>query len=64
MKHLSPKEAHDFLLKHPDAVFIDCRSEFEFLFVGHGVAVSVDAEVARVFEVGGSDHTDPVGCRS
>jgi len=35
MKHLTPKEAHQFLQDHPQAVFIDCRSEMEFLFVGH-----------------------------
>lgn len=35
MKHLLPKEAHDFLHKNPDALFIDVRSEMEFLFVGH-----------------------------
>lgn len=35
MEHLTPKEAHEFLKKNPDAVFIDCRSEMEFLFVGH-----------------------------
>ena len=37
MKHLTPKEAHDFMQKHPNAVMIDCRSEMEFLFVGHPV---------------------------
>jgi rhodanese-related sulfurtransferase len=37
MKHLTPKEAYEFLRGHPDAVFIDCRSEMEFLFVGHPV---------------------------
>jgi len=37
MQHLNPKETHEFLQSHPDAVFIDCRSEFEFLFVGHPV---------------------------
>jgi rhodanese-related sulfurtransferase len=35
MKHLDPKEAHQFMQEHPDAVMIDCRSEMEFLFVGH-----------------------------
>lgn len=35
MKHITSKEAHDFLQKNPDAVFIDCRSEMEYLFVGH-----------------------------
>ena len=37
MNHLTPKESHDFLHTHPEAVLIDCRSEFEFLFVGHPV---------------------------
>jgi len=37
MKHLTPKEAHQFTIEHPDAVMIDCRSEMEFLFVGHPV---------------------------
>lgn len=35
MKHLTPKEAWNFLQSRPDAVFIDCRSEIEFLYVGH-----------------------------
>jgi rhodanese-related sulfurtransferase len=35
MKHLGPKEAHDFLHQNPEAVLVDCRSEMEYLFVGH-----------------------------
>ena len=35
MQHLNPKEAYDFLHGNPSAIFIDCRSEMEFLFVGH-----------------------------
>jgi rhodanese-related sulfurtransferase len=35
MKHLHPKEAHDFLHHNPQALLIDCRSEMEYLFVGH-----------------------------
>ena len=35
MQHLTPKEAYEFLHQNPSAVFIDCRSEMEFLFVGH-----------------------------
>lgn len=35
MKHFSPTEAHEFLQRNPNTVFIDCRSEMEFLFVGH-----------------------------
>jgi rhodanese-related sulfurtransferase len=37
MEHLKPKQAYDFLQINPDAVLIDCRSEVEFLFVGHPV---------------------------
>ncbi len=35
MKHLNPNEAHDFLRQNPEAVLVDCRSEMEYLFVGH-----------------------------
>lgn len=35
MKHLTPREAHDYLQSTPNAVFVDCRSEMEYLFVGH-----------------------------
>lgn len=35
MKHLLPREAYEFLETHPEALFIDVRSEMEFLFVGH-----------------------------
>ena len=37
MKHLTPKEAARFLQDNPPAVFIDCRSEMEYFFVGHPV---------------------------
>ena len=35
MKHLKPREASAFLHENPQAVLIDCRSEMEYLFVGH-----------------------------
>jgi rhodanese-related sulfurtransferase len=35
MKHFEPKEAFEFLKQNPNAIFIDCRSEMEYLFVGH-----------------------------
>jgi len=35
MKHMKPVDAYQFLRHHPDAVLVDCRSEMEFLFVGH-----------------------------
>jgi rhodanese-related sulfurtransferase len=37
MKHLTPLETEAFLQAHPEAVFVDCRSEMEYLFVGHPV---------------------------
>jgi len=27
MNHLTPRQAYDFLLAHPEAVFVDCRSD-------------------------------------
>ncbi len=33
MKHLTPKEAAQFLHDNPSALFVDCRSEMEFFFV-------------------------------
>ena len=35
MHDLTPLQAHQMLAAQPDAVFIDCRSEAEYLFVGH-----------------------------
>ena len=35
MEHFTPKEAFEFLRSNPDSVFIDCRCEMEYLFVGH-----------------------------
>ena len=37
MDHLDPGQAQEFLRKNADALFIDCRSEMEYLFVGHPV---------------------------
>ena len=37
MEHLTPKETAQFLEDNPKALFIDCRSEMEYLFVGHPV---------------------------
>ena len=37
MKHLKPNEAQQFLEQNAQAVMIDCRSEMEYLFVGHPV---------------------------
>ncbi|MCG6875074.1 MAG: rhodanese-like domain-containing protein [Betaproteobacteria bacterium] len=35
MKHLTPREAFEFLHSTPQALMVDCRSEMEYLFVGH-----------------------------
>ncbi|PTD97569.1 rhodanese-like domain-containing protein [Pseudothauera lacus] len=37
MKHITPREAHQYLQANPDALLIDVRSEIEYLFVGHPV---------------------------
>jgi rhodanese-related sulfurtransferase len=37
MEHLTPKETAKFLVLNPQALFIDCRSEREFRFLGHPV---------------------------
>jgi len=37
MDHLEPKRAFEFLRAHANALFVDCRSEMEYLFVGHAV---------------------------
>ncbi len=35
MKHLTPREAYDYLQQHPEALFVDVRMEIEYLYVGH-----------------------------
>ena len=35
MKHLKPNEAAEYLRQTPNALLVDCRSEMEYLFVGH-----------------------------
>ena len=37
MDHLEPKAAHAYLQGNADAIFVDCRSEMEYMFVGHPV---------------------------
>ncbi len=39
MEHLTPKETAEFLSRNADALFVDCRSEMEFFFVGHPAGV-------------------------
>jgi rhodanese-related sulfurtransferase len=35
MRHLEPRDAFEFLHATPQALLLDCRSEMEYLFVGH-----------------------------
>lgn len=35
MKHLTPREAWQYLQAHPQALFLDVRMEIEYLYVGH-----------------------------
>jgi rhodanese-related sulfurtransferase len=37
MKNIEPKEAYKLLQKNRDAIFVDCRSEMEYLLVGHPI---------------------------
>lgn len=37
MEHLTPIQTSELLVKEPDALFIDCRSDSEHFFVGHPV---------------------------
>lgn len=37
MQDLPPKQAYQFLHDNPEALFIDCRSDAEFFFVGHPI---------------------------
>jgi rhodanese-related sulfurtransferase len=35
MIELTPKEAHEFLARHPRSAFVDCRGEWERMFTGY-----------------------------
>src|ERR1700761_6977673 len=77
MKHLTPKETYAYLQAHPDALFVDCRTEMEFFYVGHPAGAShiawqeapdwevnpkFAAEVLR--EAGGKERPVVLICRS
>jgi rhodanese-related sulfurtransferase len=52
MKHVTPTEAHQRLQRDRDALLVDCRTEIEFLYVGHPVgAVNIEWHIAPDFEV-------------
>jgi rhodanese-related sulfurtransferase len=56
MDHLSPRQAHDFLLAHPEAVFVDCRSEAEYFLVGHPIVERPGREPLRPHNVCWADE--------
>ena len=76
MKHFEPRATYEFLKRTPDAVFIDCRSETEYHFVGHPVGAihiawsdgpkwEINPEfVAEVRKVAGSQRPVVLICRS
>ena len=77
MKHLTPKEAQAYLLAHPEAVLIDCRTEMEYFYVGHPLGAThvawqeaPDWEVNPQFaaqvlrEAGSREHPVVLICRS
>ncbi len=37
LQHISPQQAFDLIEKEPNVLFVDVRSEMEFLFIGHPV---------------------------
>lgn len=77
MKHLTPKEAFAFLDANSDALFVDCRSEIEYFYVGHPVGAihiawheapdwNVNPEFAEevLREAGNRDRPVVLICRS
>jgi len=79
MEHLSPRQAHAYLLARPDALFVDVRMEIEYLYVGHPPGVvhvpwyeypemqpHAPTFVERVTREAGGDSARPVVliCRS
>lgn len=52
MNHLTPEQAHEVLLKSPNTLLIDCRTEAEFYYVGHPTdAVNVEWNTGLDFDV-------------
>ncbi len=37
MQHLEPQAAYEFLKQNSDVIFVDCRGEIEYFFVGHPI---------------------------
>lgn len=52
MDHLSPQQAYDILQQSPNTLLIDCRTEFEYYYVGHPTdAVNIEWNSGLEFEV-------------
>ena len=52
MKHVTPTEAFEIQQRERDALLVDCRTEMEFLYVGHPVgAVNIEWHTTPNFEV-------------
>ena len=52
MKHLHPKQAHEIVTASPNTLLIDCRTEFEFFYVGHAVgSINIEWHTAPDFEI-------------
>lgn len=77
MEHLEPTSAYEFLQRHRDALFVDCRSELEVAFVGYplgsvnvpwndGPAMARNAQFAAQVRKCGGGASRPVVliCRS
>ena len=56
MNHLTPRQAYDYLLAHPEAVFIDCRSEAEYFLVGHPLVERTGEEPLRPHNICWADE--------
>lgn len=52
MDQLTPQQAYDELVAHPNTLLIDCRTEAEFYYVGHPVdAVNIEWNTEPDFEI-------------
>lgn len=50
VKQANPREAYEILQSNPNALLIDCRTEFEYLYVGHPIgSINVEWQTAPDF---------------
>jgi len=51
VKNAKPREAYEILQNSPSTLLIDCRTEFEFYYVGHPIgAINVEWQTAPDFD--------------